>query len=110
MFPSVFPHNSGLAIAMVLSMLFLLLLRFIAGVVVWLLIVAVLSTGAFGEDEFSFGFISLLALEIWKQCLFLLCSDSGWSLCLICLACVQYIFPRFVSFAFRDLALLLAVR
>ncbi|XP_019726407.1 choline transporter-like protein 4 isoform X2 [Hippocampus comes] len=39
---------TGLAIAMVLSMLFLLLLRFIAGVVVWLLIVAVLCTGAFG--------------------------------------------------------------
>ncbi|XP_061838604.1 choline transporter-like protein 4 [Nerophis lumbriciformis] len=38
----------GLVIAMVLSMLFLLLLRFTASVMVWVLIVAVLSTGAYG--------------------------------------------------------------
>ncbi|KAM9777117.1 choline transporter-like protein 4 [Syngnathus typhle] len=39
---------AGLAIAMVLSLLFLLLLRFTAGVMVWVLIAAVLCTGAYG--------------------------------------------------------------
>ncbi|XP_061521098.1 choline transporter-like protein 4 isoform X1 [Phycodurus eques] len=39
---------AGLAISMVLSMLFLLLLRFTARFMVWILIIAVLCTGAYG--------------------------------------------------------------
>ncbi|XP_062860339.1 choline transporter-like protein 4 [Trichomycterus rosablanca] len=38
----------GLVIAMVLSLLFLLLLRFLAGILIWILIVGVLGVGAFG--------------------------------------------------------------
>lgn len=41
---------SGLVIAMVVSLLFLLLLRFTAPVMVWLLIVGVLAAGAYGKD------------------------------------------------------------
>lgn len=41
------PH-SGLVIAMALSLLFLLLLRFVAGILVWLLIIGVLGLGAYG--------------------------------------------------------------
>nr|XP_057903582.1 choline transporter-like protein 4 [Doryrhamphus excisus] len=39
---------AGLVIAMLLSLLFLLLLRFIASIMVWVLIAAVLATGAYG--------------------------------------------------------------
>ncbi|XP_030644929.1 choline transporter-like protein 4 [Chanos chanos] len=39
---------AGLAIAMVTSMLFLLLLRFIAAILIWILIFGVLAVGAFG--------------------------------------------------------------
>lgn len=44
-----FPPLSGLLIAMVVSMLFLLLLRFIAPVMVWVLIIGVLGSGAYGK-------------------------------------------------------------
>lgn len=40
---------SGLVIAMLVSMLFLLLLRFTAPVMVWVLIVGLLGAGAYGE-------------------------------------------------------------
>lgn len=40
---------SGLVIAMVVSLLFLLLLRFIAPVMVWVLIIGVLGAGAYGK-------------------------------------------------------------
>lgn len=42
---------SGLLIAMVVSMLFLLLLRFTAPVMVWLLIIGVLGAGAYGKHS-----------------------------------------------------------
>ncbi|XP_072530333.1 choline transporter-like protein 4 [Salminus brasiliensis] len=38
----------GLVIAMLVSLLFLLLLRFLAGILVWILIIGVLAVGAFG--------------------------------------------------------------
>ncbi|XP_066523036.1 choline transporter-like protein 4 [Hoplias malabaricus] len=38
----------GLVIAMIVSLLFLLLLRFLAGILVWVLILGVLAVGAFG--------------------------------------------------------------
>lgn len=41
--------SRALLIAMLLSLLFLLLLRFIAGVLVWVLIVGVLVVTAYGE-------------------------------------------------------------
>ncbi len=40
---------SGLVIAMVVSMLFLLLLRFLAPVMVWVLIIGLLGAGAYGK-------------------------------------------------------------
>ncbi|KAI4895863.1 hypothetical protein NFI96_008663, partial [Prochilodus magdalenae] len=39
---------AGLVIAMLVSLLFLLLLRFLAGILVWVLIIGVLAVGAFG--------------------------------------------------------------
>ena len=42
---------SGLLIAMVVSMLFLLLLRFTAPVMVWVLIIGVLGAGAYGKHS-----------------------------------------------------------
>lgn len=43
------PSLSGLLIAMVVSLLFLLLLRFTAPVMVWVLIIGVLGAGAYGK-------------------------------------------------------------
>uniref|UniRef100_A0A4W4GMD3 Choline transporter-like protein n=1 Tax=Electrophorus electricus TaxID=8005 RepID=A0A4W4GMD3_ELEEL len=40
--------HSGLVIAMVVSLLFLLLLRFLAAILIWILILGVLAVGAFG--------------------------------------------------------------
>lgn len=40
---------SGLVIAMLVSMLFLLLLRFTAPVMVWVLIIGLLGAGAYGK-------------------------------------------------------------
>uniref|UniRef100_A0A4W4GIJ3 Choline transporter-like protein n=1 Tax=Electrophorus electricus TaxID=8005 RepID=A0A4W4GIJ3_ELEEL len=41
--------HSGLVIAMVVSLLFLLLLRFLAAILIWILILGVLAVGAFGK-------------------------------------------------------------
>lgn len=41
--------DSGLVIAMLVSMLFLLLLRFTAPVMVWVLIIGLLGAGAYGK-------------------------------------------------------------
>lgn len=41
--------HRGLVIAMVVSLLFLLLLRFLAAILVWILIIGVLAVGAFGK-------------------------------------------------------------
>lgn len=51
-FNDVLPPLSGLVIAMVVSLLFLLLLRFTAPVMVWLLIIGVLAAGAYGKDKY----------------------------------------------------------
>lgn len=49
------PPDSGLLIAMLLSLLFLLLLRFTAPVLVWVLIVGVLAADAYGGSRLVIG-------------------------------------------------------
>lgn len=59
---------SGLVIAMVVSMLFLLLLRFTAPVMVWVLIIGVLAAGAYGKLQIFLSVMSkIMFMTKWIE-------------------------------------------
>lgn len=49
------PLSSGLVIAMVVSLVFIVLLRFLAGIMVWVMIVLVILVIGYGKSSASLG-------------------------------------------------------
>lgn len=67
------PVSRGLVIAMVISLIFIVLLRFLAGVMVWVMIVLVILVIGYGTSSASVGLKRLLFYVETNDCLLYSC-------------------------------------